>query len=337
MTIFLRGGRTVADPTHLAELLKGVESWNRWRAANPQLKHPDLTRADFTSDNVKATQVYCPNDKLGTDVNLEKANLKGASLKEANFERVNLFGADLTGAWLKGAGFQKAKLHRANLQNSKLNDANFERASLEAANLQEANLVMANFQAADLVRADLQSANLLMANLNGANLRGANMEGSNVTNVRFFRGSRQRNFQGIRVATCYGNQIFKSFAQDQDYIETLRATGTWGEVKFWIWYIFADCGRSFLRWGLWSVGIAVLFGLVYFWMGPEHIKVDSPLPFSWLTMMYYSVVTFTTLGFGDIKPATETAAMVVMLEVILGYIMLGGLVAILANKVARRS
>lgn len=144
-------------------------------------------------------------------------------------------------------------------------------------------------------------------------------------------------FQGIRVATCYGNQIFKSFAQDQDYIETLRASGRWGTVKFWIWYIFADCGRSFLRWGLWSVGIAVLFGLIYFLMGPDNIKVDPPLPFSWLTMIYYSVVTFTTLGFGDIKPATETAAMVVMAEVILGYIMLGGLIAIFANKVARRS
>ena len=101
--------------------------------------------------------------------------------------------------------------------------------------------------------------------------------------------------------------------------------------------ISSDCGRSFLRWGLWSVGIAALFGLIYFLMGPGHIKVDPPLPFSWVTMIYYSVVTFTTLGFGDIKRATETAAMVVMLEVILGYIMLGGLIAILANKVARRS
>jgi hypothetical protein len=54
-------------------------------------------------------------------------------------------------------------------------------------------------------------------------------------------------------------------------------------------------------------------------------------------MMYYSVVTFTTLGFGDIKPVTEIAAMVVMLEVVLGYVMLGGLISILANKLARRA
>ncbi len=54
-------------------------------------------------------------------------------------------------------------------------------------------------------------------------------------------------------------------------------------------------------------------------------------------MAYYSVVTFTTLGFGDVIPTTQVAAYWVMAEVILGYIMLGGLISIFANKVARQS
>lgn len=54
--------------------------------------------------------------------------------------------------------------------------------------------------------------------------------------------------------------------------------------------------------------------------------------------MYYSVVTFTTLGFGDIVPIGHFwARFFVVLEVILGYIMLGGLISIFANKLARRS
>jgi hypothetical protein len=53
--------------------------------------------------------------------------------------------------------------------------------------------------------------------------------------------------------------------------------------------------------------------------------------------VYYSVVTFTTLGFGDITPIISTAQKWVMAEVITGYIMLGGLISILANKLARRS
>ena len=95
-----------------------------------------------------------------------------------------------------------------------------------------------------------------------------------------------------------------------------------GVPQNWIWCILADCGRAFSPWAGWSGGMAILFALIYFWMGPTQIKVDH-LPFSLKTMIYYSVVTFTTLGFGDIKPATELAAMVVMVEVILGYVMLG--------------
>ena len=54
-------------------------------------------------------------------------------------------------------------------------------------------------------------------------------------------------------------------------------------------------------------------------------------------MIYYSVVTFTTLGFGDITPKTLEASRWLMAEVILGYVMLGGLISIFANKIARRS
>jgi hypothetical protein len=54
-------------------------------------------------------------------------------------------------------------------------------------------------------------------------------------------------------------------------------------------------------------------------------------------MLYFSLVTFTTLGFGDVTPITVAARRWVMLEVIIGYIMLGGLISIFASKLARRS
>ena len=38
------------------------------------------------------------------------------------------------------------------------------------------------------------------------------------------------------------------------------------------------------------------------------------LGWSLFTTTYYSVVTFTTLGFGDITPGTPAAALVVTLE-----------------------
>jgi hypothetical protein len=53
--------------------------------------------------------------------------------------------------------------------------------------------------------------------------------------------------------------------------------------------------------------------------------------------LYFSLVTFTTLGFGDIHAATSTGAIVISIQVIIGYIFLGGLVAMLSDKLARRA
>ena len=53
--------------------------------------------------------------------------------------------------------------------------------------------------------------------------------------------------------------------------------------------------------------------------------------------IYFSIVTFTTLGFGDVVAANTSARILVTLEVMFGYIMLGGLISIFANKLASRS
>jgi voltage-gated potassium channel Kch len=53
--------------------------------------------------------------------------------------------------------------------------------------------------------------------------------------------------------------------------------------------------------------------------------------------VYYSIVTLTTLGYGDVVPASPAAQVLAMIEVILGYVMLGGLLSIFASKMARRA
>jgi hypothetical protein len=104
---------------------------------------------------------------------------------------------------------------------------------------------------------------------------------------------------------------------------------------YFLWWLFADYGRSFMRWAAWCIVFACLFGFVFWGMGTENFKIpEGHSPFAYF---YYSIVTFTTLGFGDIVPMTLCGRILVTLEVILGYIGLGGLISILANKLARRS
>lgn len=142
--------------------------------------------------------------------------------------------------------------------------------------------------------------------------------------------------------------FFKRYVADQQFVRAFKE-----KHPFWaqIWRWSSDYGRSLALWALWSLLIALSFSLTYMsvpvWF-PEWLqevmpqfhqvtgeKADEPLTF-WKSF-YFSIVTFTTLGFGDVVADNTSARILVTLEVIFGYIMLGGLISIFANKLASRS
>lgn len=133
-----------------------------------------------------------------------------------------------------------------------------------------------------------------------------------------------------------------------------------------IWNLTSKCGQSFARWALLSLIIVFLFGAIYAdyscpsWLkwidqgkiyekiNPILILVQPNTPqkekhsVKWriktdFTPYYFSIVTFTTLGFGDVIPANLAGEIWLTIEVIVGYIMLGGLISIFAVKFAKRS
>ncbi|HDH96500.1 MAG TPA: two pore domain potassium channel family protein, partial [Proteobacteria bacterium] len=53
------------------------------------------------------------------------------------------------------------------------------------------------------------------------------------------------------------------------------------------------------------------------------------------TDFYYSVVTFATLGYGEIHPKNALGQALSIVEVALGYTMLGVLVSVIARKMSR--
>ena len=144
------------------------------------------------------------------------------------------------------------------------------------------------------------------------------------------------------------NPFFKRYVADQQFI---RAVNQGNPVLAHLWRWSSDYGRSLGLWALWSFFLAVLFALAYMpfpeWL-PAWIQSWAPrfhqttgfysgrtLTFS--DCFYFSVVTFTTLGFGDVVADNASARFLVALEVIFGYVMLGGLISIFSNKLASRS
>lgn len=323
----------------------GVEAWNQWRAANsgaqPSLEGADLSGRDLTG------------------VNLSEVNLAGADLDDANLSRANLKMARLAGADLAGANLSGAELYKTDLTGVFGVGANFSNAYLTEANVREGDLrgavlTSANLSEADLSGANLEEADLSEADLSGADVRGTNLCRARVTDAQLHDLRYDRfvdmsgHFFGVRgLESCYGNALFVRDAQDQDYLDTLKRSIDQSpasvlrrlkQLGFWVWSAI-DFGRSLTKPAIYALTLALLYGVLYSFdmrfdwgMMDYSGSADSPLsPF------YYSIVTYTTLGFGDITPQSWVGEVVVVAEVVMGYTTLGLLLAILANRVARQS
>ena len=144
------------------------------------------------------------------------------------------------------------------------------------------------------------------------------------------------------------NPFFKRYVADQQFIRAFNQANPIF-AKLWRWS--SDYGRSLTLWALWSLFFAFLFALAYMplptWM-PTWTQNWTPRfhqttgaysgePLTFWNCFYFSVVTFTTLGFGDVVADNAAARFLVTLEVIFGYLMLGGLISIFSNKLASRS
>lgn len=320
---------------HLAILRQGAEAWNSWREDHPDVV-PDLSKCDLSGQDLAGFDLSQTDlsraDLTRTNLSkavLVKAKLFGSTLAEADLSRAELTGAGLTEANLRHADLSKARLRRA-----ELTEANLTKADLSWANLAGADLTEANLSGARLHGANLSGARLTAARIRRTDLTSADLSNTDVTGIRFDRHSR---FLGIRIDSCYGSQIFKRHAQDQDYIEEFRSKSALNKVIYLVWLVLADCGRSISLWSMWAFFALYMFAMKFNALGRQAFHLGDGLEWSFDTTLYYSVITFSTLGFGDVSPITNEAKHWVVFEVVSGYIMLGGLISIFANKLARRS
>lgn len=106
----------------------------------------------------------------------------------------------------------------------------------------------------------------------------------------------------------------------------------------WLFYKFLEVsskyGESFWRWGVTTIVTIFVFGLIFWGVdsvqtGGELVgKINGGID----DYFYFSVVTFTTLGYGDLTPVTDFQKILVGLEAVSGYLMLGSFMALLQRK-----
>lgn len=314
----------------------------------------DLMQADLSGLDLRGLNL--------SGANLSMANLAGTDLQGANLSGAKLFKANLTGANLSNANLNGAELTAANLSDANLEDTQVMKAGLGMAVLHRAKLFQTNLQQSTLTKADLTGADMRCACLSQARMReailhktdltSANLRSADISRCLLFKTAftdsdmRDVNLYGMkgfesadwvgadmRGINFSGAYLLRRFAMDQNYIKEFRESSRLSSYVYYLWWLSSDCGRSITRW-LVMIGVFVLiFSGIYQFVEIDHGRHEM----NWFQPIYFSLVTMTTLGYGDVVPVSTPAQMITMLQVVMGYVMLGGLLSIFSNKLARRA
>lgn len=310
-----------------------------------------------------------PHDSCGQDV-----VFNDCTLIQTNFRKAKLQGAVFHSKVMQRVDFSQAFLKKTNFKKCHIEHGIFDKAKVMGACFDQARLISTTFKSSDLSFTSFRNAVLTSANLKFADFYCSNFDNTWLDHVRYSFLSR---YTGISIPKIRGGQLFRQFALDQAYIEELRGISGykrfWGRMvaipsfkelcsfRLWFrympWFLSSICGRSFLVFLFWVLIITLGFAFIYDQILPIDVsigftnvdpnkwKIQIPgialfsqyLDFRFCQMLYFSIVTFTTLGFGDITPKTNEAAFWVCTEVIIGFLMLGILLSLFSMKFFRKN
>jgi len=289
--------------------------------------------------------------------NIEGANLQRSNLERTTLEKANLEGADLSESHMIGAFLKDAYLLQANLTKVNSKGANFQRANLESANLEGANLENTFLWEANLQGANLRETNLQGAILKRADIRGAEFGGAKLQNADFSRAivdgstliwrcevDRKTKFEIVELDAA---RIYPGIKQLLEYNIRRKNWERWYKEHHFLkllvkafWWI-SDYGLSTKRIIFTFLGLALFFAAVYsifaFLSPPgivSNLEIEPHLPLwhygllVFLRPIYFSIVTMTTLGFGDMYAYAQSiwGHILLTIQVILGYVLLGALI-----------
>ena len=319
---------------------------------NVNFKDADLSGLDLTGCNFAGCEMSRCNLSAARvpSANFDGANLDQAHLDGAEFLGSTFIGAKLTECSAVKANFRMTDLTKANFFNAHLEDAIFVDSELRQADFREAKMAQCLLLEADLEKSKLQGADLKDADLRETKIDGANFGNSSLpgAKLRGARGYLNADWIGADItgANFTGAYLLRNHVIDENFIHEFKGQSKLTKYVYFVWKWTSDCGRSLTRWGLFLSTNVVLFALIYWVMdqsppaGMEsHLKgiggVDG-VHEGFIAYLYYSVVTFTTLGYGDISPVSVAGQIVLIIHIAFAYLGLGALLSILATKFASR-
>ncbi|MFP6797573.1 MAG: ion channel [Pseudomonas sp.] len=244
-----------------------------------------------------------------------------------------------SGAPMRGFQLKYAQLAGIDLVNHNQRTGHDLRDSdLYRADLQKAHLFGLDLRGSSLMKADLRGANLHCCDLRDCNLLGVQLDGARLDNVIWDRRLRQERQGSAHQRLGDNDAARRCFEEAEETYRNLRLhlekAGLFEQAGIffhremvmrrrqlprysgrralsWLVDLLSGYGEKPLNVVLFSIALIVFCGLLYFLVGVQHAgqPLGLALERGWLAnlddladCLYFSVVTFTTLGYGDITP-----------------------------------
>jgi len=302
--------------------------------------------------------VFSHNDNKANfqNVNFHKAYLKNTMFGGANLEKAYFGGANLENAYLKGANLKGAYLRGAILKNSRLDSTCLENAEMLGADLQNAKLWNSNLTGAKLQNSNLRNAefnektvlfdvNLYQSKIDNSTLKFAYANLDKIVLQEKNKVYKKAKEVYRALKNYFRQEGMYDISGEYYYKEKLmEAKCNWKDKKYFKWIfnillnLVAGYGERPLNVLIWW--ISIIFGnsfIYYFFSGIYNgiaINIASYSP-KYLEALYFSIVTFTTLGFGDLAPKPGFFQIIASIEAILGAIFMAMFIYVFARKMAR--
>lgn len=218
---------------------------------------------------------------------------RGFDLRRADLSRANLQGASLFSIDLRGAQLLKTDFSRANLNHAKLADADLLGVVLEGTKLEEVDW-------GEMVMQEQQAHH-------------AGAEGKSDEAARLYKEAEEvyRNLRRTYDSSGYFQDAGRFFYREM--VMRRKLMPRWSAQRIWSKLVDLVCGYGESPPRVLLFSFINIFGAAVFYLflgvhtAHGFLVFDAQAGFEeniwrYLTCVYYSVVTFVTLGYGDIVP-----------------------------------